>query len=318
MNTTPKPALNLPDVSTLPLHDRTGLRAVGVLPSGRIVWPVLGGADDDSGKDDTDGQSGRDTDGGQGGASGDDHGRDDDDDDRGKDDADDPDDDDDDGDGDGGRDSKDRSRTRSRARGGDDKTARTVAAIREEFKGERTKRQQAEKNQAALQKQLDDMQAAQAKQMDALSKALGLKKDDTPPSPEEVAKDFAKQLEAANTATETERERADTYTEKYRDAATQLAVYLAADDHDANPQALLDSARFLKTVAGLDPADKAFKDEIGQAIKDAVEKNDRLRKAKPRAAADRSGGEMNTGAKRQRARPGSLNEAVQKHYDQAR
>jgi len=40
----------LPRVLTgpeLPVHPFTGLRAVGVLPSGRVVWPILGGAEDD-------------------------------------------------------------------------------------------------------------------------------------------------------------------------------------------------------------------------------------------------------------------------------
>jgi len=34
---------------TLPIHPRTGLLAVGVLPSGRIVWPVLGGSGEGDG-----------------------------------------------------------------------------------------------------------------------------------------------------------------------------------------------------------------------------------------------------------------------------
>lgn len=240
----------------------------------------------------------------------------------GQDDADNDDDTGQDDDGDGQGKDQDRSRrTRDRrTRGGDDKSARTIAAIREEFKGERGKRQQAEarqqqaeKGQAALQKQIDELQGAQAKQMDALAKALGLKKDDTPPSPEQVAKDFGKKLEAANGETETERQRADTAHESYRTTAVQLAVYLAADDHDGNPRALLDSARFLRSVAGLDPDADDFADKIADAIDKAVEKNDRLRKAKPRGA-DRSGGEMNTGAKPQRRRPASMSEAINKHY----
>jgi len=32
--------------STLPVHPRTGLQALGVMPSGRIVWPILGAEDD--------------------------------------------------------------------------------------------------------------------------------------------------------------------------------------------------------------------------------------------------------------------------------
>jgi len=57
MNTTP----------ALPVHPFTGLAAIGVLPSGRIVWPVLGGSgDEDDGQgdgqaDDADGQGEADT-----------------------------------------------------------------------------------------------------------------------------------------------------------------------------------------------------------------------------------------------------------------
>lgn len=40
------------DTNNLPVHPATGLRALGVLPSGRIVWPVLGG--DGTGDGDTD------------------------------------------------------------------------------------------------------------------------------------------------------------------------------------------------------------------------------------------------------------------------
>lgn len=46
----------------LPIHPYTGLQALGVLPSGRIVWPVMGG--DGSGDGSGDGGQG---DGGQGG-----------------------------------------------------------------------------------------------------------------------------------------------------------------------------------------------------------------------------------------------------------
>lgn len=30
--------------NTLPIHPRTGLRALGIMPSGRIVWPIRGGS----------------------------------------------------------------------------------------------------------------------------------------------------------------------------------------------------------------------------------------------------------------------------------
>ncbi|GAA4082689.1 phage scaffolding protein [Actinomadura miaoliensis] len=45
----------------LPVHPRTGLRALGVLGSGRVVWPVMGGAPDDQ-DDDSDDSNGDDHD----------------------------------------------------------------------------------------------------------------------------------------------------------------------------------------------------------------------------------------------------------------
>ncbi|MFY7069590.1 hypothetical protein ACOQFV_27345 [Nocardiopsis changdeensis] len=42
----------------LPRHPRTGLRALGVLPSGRIVWPQLGGDESGSGGDGQGGTAG--------------------------------------------------------------------------------------------------------------------------------------------------------------------------------------------------------------------------------------------------------------------
>jgi hypothetical protein len=54
----------------LPIHPYTRLRALGLLPSGRIVWPVLGGAEDDAGgadgDDDQDDDVGADDDSGDG------------------------------------------------------------------------------------------------------------------------------------------------------------------------------------------------------------------------------------------------------------
>lgn len=50
-------------INELPFHPFTGLRALGVLPSGRPVWPVLGGAPDN-------GSGGSGAGGGEGGSSG--------------------------------------------------------------------------------------------------------------------------------------------------------------------------------------------------------------------------------------------------------
>src|ERR1700729_3680935 len=60
----------------------------------------------------------------------------------------------------------------------DDKTARTIAAIRGEFKDERAKRQAAEKRLTEIQGALDADKAERAKQMEQLAIALGLKNAD--------------------------------------------------------------------------------------------------------------------------------------------
>lgn len=54
------------DDMVLPVHPYTGLAAIGVLPSGRPVWPVIGASDDDPG-DDGGGEDGDDPDDGDGG-----------------------------------------------------------------------------------------------------------------------------------------------------------------------------------------------------------------------------------------------------------
>lgn len=56
----------MPEV--LPVHPFTGLSALGVLRSGRVVWPVLGGAPEDGGDDGNDagGDAGDGDDGGSG------------------------------------------------------------------------------------------------------------------------------------------------------------------------------------------------------------------------------------------------------------
>jgi hypothetical protein len=120
-------------------------------------------------------------------------------------------------------------------------------AILADLAKERDKRQE-------LEGKLTEQQA----QMDAIAKALGLK-EDTPPDPE-----------ALTAQVEAEQSRA-------REAALQLAVYRNAAANDANPDALLDSASFLQSIAEVDPTDVT---KVGEAIKSALEKNPLL-KASP-------------------------------------
>lgn len=107
----------------------------------------------------------------------------------------------------------------------------------------------------ALERQLQDMQSAQQAQMDALAKAFGVKTDD-PPSPEQLAEQVAQEQSRA------------------REAAVQLAVYRNAATSGADPDALLDSASFLRSIGEIDPADNAA---VTAAIKAAVDANPRYK-----------------------------------------
>lgn len=118
-------------------------------------------------------------------------------------------------------------------------------AILADLAKERDKRQ-------GLETRLSEMEKAQQSQLDAIAKALGLKSDDTPPDPEALTA----QVQAEQT--------------KAREAAVQLAVYRNAAANEANPDLLLDSASFLRSIAEVDPTDA---EAVSAAIKAAVETN---------------------------------------------
>lgn len=88
-----------------------------------------------------------------------------------------------------------------------------------------------------------------------VAKVFGVGSGDTPPDPEALAA----QVQA-------EQQRA-------REAAVQLAVYRNATANGADPNALLDSASFLRSLGEIDPADATA---VGTAIKAAIEANPRL------------------------------------------
>lgn len=91
-------------------------------------------------------------------------------------------------------------------------------------------------------------------------------------------------------------------------AQVQLAVFKRAATHGADPEALLDSNSFLRTLDGLAPSDA---DKIDAAIKAAVEANPKLKAAQ---AAGRSGAEFAGGTGEQRKQPASLDAAVRAAY----
>lgn len=104
-----------------------------------------------------------------------------------------------------------------------------------------------------------------------IGRALGLVKDDEPADPQQLTRQLADAQAKA------------------RETAVELAVYRAAGEAGADPDALLDSRKFADAVANLDPADR---DAIGKAIRDAVEADQRLAAKQPTGPA-RGGAEFN-------------------------
>ena len=92
--------------------------------------------------------------------------------------------------------------------------------------------------------------------MDGLAGALGLKTEETaaPPDPEKLVGDLAAR------------------TTQLRDANVRLAVWELASKPEvgANTAHLMDSASFLRTLAGLDPEAVDFTDKLGAAVTAAV------------------------------------------------
>lgn len=149
--------------------------------------------------------------------------------------------------------------------GGEDPAAK-IARLERDLKSanaEAAKARTAAKQQAA--------DKARSEIVQELGKALGLVKDeDTPPDPAELKK----QITSAQAA--------------HRDTAVELAVFRAAGKHGADPEALTDSRTFLSSIKDLDPSSSDFAKQVGEAIKQAVEDNPRL-KAAGQAPATTSG-----------------------------
>lgn len=126
-------------------------------------------------------------------------------------------------------------------------------------------------NRIASKKAKDEATAAAAARDElvvALGRLLGTEPaaDQTPPDP-------AKLTEQLQTATG-----------QHRDALVRLAVWEQGSDLGANVGELMDSAQFLKSIAGLDPAADDFDELLGQKVAAMVEANPNRFKAPARAA----------------------------------
>jgi hypothetical protein len=147
----------------------------------------------------------------------------------------------------------------------DDSAARTIAAIREDYKQERTKRQALQKDLETI-KQQQAQQAEETKQRNReLAKALGITTDE-PPDPEKLAADLAAERKA----------REDQVTQsqaRERELTVELELLKQARKHGADPELLADSRSFMSKLGKLDPASEDFAEDLGAAIKAAVEAN---------------------------------------------
>lgn len=151
----------------------------------------------------------------------------------------------------------------------------------------------AEQRAAEASQQRDQLQAA----LDAVTKAL---------NPDGAG---AEQDPAALAAAVAERDRLlAEHSAELRGARVELAVARAAADAGARGDRLLNSRSFLASVSGLDPADKGFEEQLGAAIKAAVDADPDLYRAGP-AAPPRAGAEFN-GAPTGERKPATLRDAI--------
>jgi hypothetical protein len=163
------------------------------------------------------------------------------------------------------------------------KFEKLVENLRGDVDAEKQKRQAAEKKAA-------DDQAAMRK---LFAEAAGVKLDeDKPPTPEELAK----QLEESRGETKASRD-------ETRQMQVELAVYKTAGKHGGDPDALLDSRAFANAIAKLDPSAADFDENVGKAVKTAVEGNSKLgaKKPEPKPETPAGGADMGgtSGGKRQ-------------------
>lgn len=131
--------------------------------------------------------------------------------------------------------------------------------------------------------------------LDKLRKAFGADEDDDPTEQATKAAAKVSDLEAERAALKAE-----------------LLVTKLAPKHKANAEALLDSQKFTKTLAGLDPSDDDYDDQVAEAIKDAVSKNAAYRTGQ---GSGKGGSELDPdGRETKKRKPVSLKGAIGGHY----
>jgi hypothetical protein len=166
--------------------------------------------------------------------------------------------------------------------GATDETPKVIAALRDDYKAERTKRQALEKDLADLKKANDDRTATEAERAKALAKFLGIEVDETP-DPEKLAADLkAAQAQVQDATTKAQA--------RERELTIELQLMRQAAKHGANPELLADSKAFAAKVAKLDPTSDSFAEDLGDAIKAAVADNPAYKLTPPAAPAGGTSG----------------------------
>lgn len=146
-----------------------------------------------------------------------------------------------------------------------------IRDIRDEAAGNRTKRNDAERQMTDLQRKV--------------AAAFGIDVDgDGKPDPDKLAADLTAAQDTA------------------RMRSVELAVYRAASDKNADPAALLDSRTFLDSVSDLDPNAQDFQTRLGDKITTAIQNNPRLT-AGGGNTGSRPGGGIGQGGRGQQSGP---------------
>lgn len=153
--------------------------------------------------------------------------------------------------------------------GDGDKTARTIEAIRGDFKNERARRQALETQLAELKTQQTQQAEQEKARTLALAKAFGFAPEETP-DPAKLAAELeqARQQTAAEIARGQARERELTIELETRRRASRLG---------ADPELLADSRSFMTAVSKLDPASDSFGEDLAAEITRAVTANPSLK-----------------------------------------
>ena len=152
----------------------------------------------------------------------------------------------------------------------------------------------------------------------ALAKALGLPDRRDPPDPAQLA-------EGSRRTRKPGQQLSTRAQARERELNVELQLLRQAAKHGANPELLADSRSFMSAIAKLDPTSDDFASELGEAIKNAVDKNPAFKLAgqAPAAATRAVFGHFQRSRHRQRRRrhwrwPGHVeDEAAEAGHDRS-